>query len=50
MDKLQKHYGRNGFKYKPQFCVVVLCEDEAQQQYVYETLKQQGLKLKVVTV
>lgn len=50
MNKEQKHYGANGFKYKPQYGVVVICEDEQQQQRIYETLKNQGLKLKVVTV
>lgn len=50
MDKPQKHYGKNGFQYKPQHGVVVLCENEKHQQSIYETLKKQGLKLKVVTV
>lgn len=50
MDKTQKHYGQNGFKYKPQYGVVVICDDENHQQHIYETLKNQGLKLKVVTV
>lgn len=45
-----KHYGANGFQYKPQHGVVVLCENEKHQQDIYETLKKQGLKLKVVTV
>lgn len=50
MDKPQKHYGKNGFQYKPQYGVVVICDDENHQQHIYETLKNQGLKLKVVTV
>lgn len=50
MDKPQKHYGKNGFKYKPQYGVIVLCDDEKHQQHIYETLKQQGLTVKVVSV
>lgn len=50
MDKAQKHYGKNGFKYKPQHGIVVICDNESQQRQLYEMLKQQGLKLKVVTV
>lgn len=45
-----KHYGRNGFQYKQQYGVVVLCESERHQQQVYTALKEQGLKLKVVSV
>ena len=48
--KAAKHYGRNGFQYKQQYGVVVLCESEPHQQQVYAALKAQGLKLKVVTV
>ena len=50
INKPTKHYGANGFQYKPQHGVVVLCENEKHQQSIYETLKKQGLKLKVVTV
>ena len=45
-----KHYGRNGFQYKQQYGVVVLCESERHQQQVYAALKEQDLKLKVVSV
>ena len=38
------------FRYKEQFGIVVICQDEQEQQSVYETLAKQGLKLKVVTV
>ena len=38
------------FKYKPQYGVVVICEDEAEQQDIYERLLADGYKLKVVTV
>ena len=46
----QKHYGKNGFRYKPQYGVVVICESEPHQQQIYAALKQLNLTLKVVTV
>lgn len=48
--KTKKVPGRNGFVYRPQYGVVVVCADEAEQQQTYAVLKQQGYKLKVVTV
>lgn len=42
--------GRNGFNYRQQYGVVVICLDEAEQIAVYQTLKAQGYKLRVVTV
>lgn len=36
--------------YKEQYGVIVVCEDEKHQRKVYEDLKKEGLKLKVVTV
>ena len=36
--------------YKEQYGVIVICEDEKHQKLVYETLKKEGLKLKIVTV
>lgn len=42
--------GKNGFSYKEQYGVIVLCDDAAHQERVYEALKLLGLKLKVVTV
>lgn len=41
---------KNGFKYKPKFGVIVNCDDENHQKYVYEQLNQQGYSLKVVVV
>ncbi len=38
------------FEYKPQYGIVVLCEDEKEQKRLYELLKKQGLRLKVVSV
>ncbi|WP_198432645.1 hypothetical protein [Burkholderia ubonensis] len=45
-----KQPGRNGYKYKPQYGVVVVCRDEAEQQAAYQALRKQGYKLKVVCV
>lgn len=42
--------GPNGFKYKEQFGVIVLCKDEAEHKEVYERLKAQGYQCKVVRV
>ena len=42
--------GKNGFKYREQFGIVVVCDDAAHQERVYAALKAQGLKLKVVVV
>lgn len=50
MGNHKKRPGKNGFKYKQQYGVVVLCTDEKHQQQVYTALKEQGLKLKVVAV
>lgn len=45
-----KLLGKNGFKYKPQFGLVIRCKDEAQQRQLYASLLEQGLKAKVVCV
>lgn len=42
--------GVNGFKYKPLYGLVVVCKDEEHQQEVYDSLKSQGYKVKVVAV
>lgn len=42
--------GENGFKYRPQFGLVIACKDESEQQKIYVRLTKQGLKLKVVCV
>jgi hypothetical protein len=42
--------GRNGYKYKEQYGVIILCEDARAQEAVYHRLKAQGYKLRVVTV
>lgn len=42
--------GANGFKYREQFGVIVMCRDEAEHRAVYERLKAEGYKCKVVRV
>lgn len=42
--------GKNGFKYRQQWAVIVICEGEAHQKTVFDALKAQGFKLKVVVV
>lgn len=39
-----------GFTYKQQYAVVVMCKDEKEQETIYNRLKEEGLKLKVVAV
>jgi hypothetical protein len=40
--------GKNGFKYKERFGVIVICENEAHHRAVYEALTAQGHKCKAV--
>ena len=49
-DTLKAAPAKNGYQYREQFGIVVVCKDELHQQEVFKTLKQQGLKLKVVKV
>lgn len=42
--------GENGFKYKPQYGLVVPCTNEAEQQRRYARLLKMGMKPKVVCV
>lgn len=49
MDK-EKLLGENGYKYKEQYGIIVVCESEEQQQQTYEELLKKGYKLKVVCV
>lgn len=39
-----------GFTYKEQYAVIVLCRDEKEQESIYNRLKEEGFKLKVVAV
>ena len=45
-----RRQGENGFKYKPQFGLVVPCKDEAEQQRRYTRLVKLGMTPKVVCV
>lgn len=38
------------FNYKQQYAVIVMCSDEKEQEKVYNQLKAEGYKLKVVAV
>ena len=46
----RKPPGRNGFKYRPQFGLIVRCQDEADQKRVFEDLTAKGYSPKVVCV
>ena len=40
----------SGFTYKQQFAVVVICDNEQEQEEIYNKLKEEGYKLRVVAV
>jgi hypothetical protein len=42
--------GENGFKYRPQYGLIVLCKDETDQRRRYARLVKMGMKPKVVCV
>ncbi len=42
--------GVNGYKYREQFGIVIVCTDAAHQEQLYGELKASGHKLKVVCV
>jgi hypothetical protein len=42
--------GRNGFRYRQQFGVIVICTDERHQARTFAKLKRAGYRLRVVTV
>ena len=42
--------GENGFKYRPKYGLVVVCNDEAHQQALFGRLTKLKLKIKVVCV
>lgn len=48
--KQKKPLAQNGFKYRPQFGIIVICDDEEQQNRRYESLLKRGWRLKVVAV
>jgi hypothetical protein len=42
--------GKNGFKYREQYGVIILCENAKVQERLFNKLKAQGYTLRVVTV
>ena len=48
--KQQKKLGKNGFKYREQYGVIVMCNDAKHQESLFNNLKKQGHKCRVVTV
>ena len=46
----KKMLGKNGFKYRQQYGVIVMCSDEQHQKQIFEWLKGMGNKVRVVTV
>lgn len=46
----RKAPGRNGFKYRQQFGLVVVCRDEPHQMAVYQQLLREGHTVRVVVV
>ena len=46
----KRHPEPVGFKYRQQYGVIVICEDEGHQKRVFKELSAMGLKLKVVCV
>lgn len=55
MDRVQRGPGGSParsaqFKYRQRFGVIVVCDGERDQRRVYERLRREGLKLKVVVV
>ncbi len=38
------------FRYKPQFGVIVICEDEKKQEAIFNRLQQEGHQCKIVVV
>ena len=49
-DNPPKMLGANGFKYKEQYGVIVICKGEAEHKSVYQRLKELGLRIKLVRV
>lgn len=50
MEQPRKTPGRNGFKYKPQYGVIIVCPNEPDQRTVFLRLKALGYKVRVVCV
>jgi hypothetical protein len=50
MATTKKPPGKNGFKYREQYGVIILCENARAQERLFNNLKAQGYKPRVVTV
>ena len=48
--KVEGQKKKNKYTYKPQFGVIVICDNEEHQKQVFEHLKKFGYKLKIVAV
>ena len=46
----RKTPGRNGYRYRQQYGVIVICKNERHQARVYNVLRRRGFECKVVTV
>jgi hypothetical protein len=42
--------GKNGFKYKEQYGLIIVCKDAQHQEQLFNQLRNQDYKVKVVTV
>ena len=49
-ERMMNNARKKEFCYKQQYAVIVVCSDEADQEKVYNRLKEEGYKLKVVAV
>lgn len=50
MNAPRKTPARNGYQYRQQFGVIVICKTEIHQAKIYNQLKRQGHQVRVVTV
>jgi len=50
MATAKKTPGKNGFKYRERHGIIILCEDAKAQERLFNQLKAQGYRLRVVTV
>ncbi|MDR1890104.1 MAG: hypothetical protein LBQ81_12125 [Zoogloeaceae bacterium] len=50
MAKPKQPPGKNGFKYQERHGVIILCDNEKAQEALFNKLKAEGYKLRVVTV
>jgi len=50
MKKTESPTQKKSYAYKPQYGLVIICQSESEQIKLFNELKQQNLKLKVVTV